>query len=134
MSRSVRDVILVFCAFAVLSALAAWAATGARMFTRYPSEAIEASSSDELTDLFGEETGLSEAHGEIASIENQFTFGLLPSGPGRDALSVAGVVGLAALVAGVAFFASRRGGSGGMGDVRGGETTGEQHTDKEHAA
>lgn len=109
MRKETRNVIVTICGFALLSSLAAYAATGAAFFTRFPSDEIgEANKSAGLGDLFGEETGLSEELGELEAMENRFTMGLLPSGPGRDSLSVMTVGGAAAAIALAAFFLERR--------------------------
>jgi len=93
-----------------VGAVVAWAATGARAWTRYPSENIESvqSGSEEgLGDLFAE-TGLEDESGALEEIDNAYRFGLLPSGPGRGAVSVAGVAGVCALASGVVWWVGRR--------------------------
>ncbi len=84
----------------VVAALVVWASTGLSSWTRYPSEGIaetqSAPAGGDLGDLFAE-AGLNDDHGELEEIDNAFRFGLLPSGPGRGALSVASVLALAVL-------------------------------------
>jgi|GEM_PF-6177456 len=110
MTRRTRNIIWTFCALLALGALGAWAATGARGWTRYPSEnlaAVEAGSEDGFGDLFAE-TGLEDESGSLETIDNEFRFGLLPSGPGRDAISVASVAGPCVAIAGLALWLERR--------------------------
>lgn len=108
MSVRVRNIVFVVCGVLSLAALALYAATGAKAFTRYPSEAIgQANESEDLSNLFAE-TGLNDESGERERVENEFTFGLLPAGPGADAISVATVIGPAAAVAGLAWFFQRK--------------------------
>ncbi len=118
MKHPIRNIILTLCGFVILASLAAYLATGAAAFTRYPSEEIEQSNEqDDLAALFDEETGLSDEHGELKGVENRFTLGLLPSGPGRDGLSVATTAGPAlAIIAGTLLLARRKRDSQAEGD------------------
>lgn len=108
--KSVRLVVL-GCGVVVLAAAGLWAATGANVWTRFPSAGIaEAQAEPEgggLDDLFAD-AGLNDDHGELEEIDNEFRFGLLPSGAGREALSVASVGGAALAVAGGVWWLGRR--------------------------
>lgn len=109
MTAPARNIVLTLCGFVILASLAAYVATGAAFFTRYPSDEIEQTNEqDDLAALFAEDTGLSDEMGELKGVDNRFTFGLLPSGPGRDGLSVASVGGLSFAVAAASFFLARR--------------------------
>lgn len=110
MTKRTRNILWTICILLTLGALVAWLATGARGWTRYPSEnlaAVEAGSDEGLGDLFAD-TGLEDESGALEKIDNEFRFGLLPSGPGRDAISVASVAGPCAVIAGLAFWLERR--------------------------
>lgn len=109
-----RSRLMVVAAAALLSlgAVVMWAATGARGWTRYPSEALAeaqggADDGGGFGDLFAD-TGLTDEAGELESVDNEFRFGLLPSGPGRDALSVASVVGPSVVVSALVLWRGRR--------------------------
>lgn len=108
MNRRGRLIIYGACALAIAASFGAYFATGARGFTRYPTEQTRAINQEqELGELF-EETGLNEELGEMKEVSNEFAFGLLPSGPGRGAISVVTVCLPALLVAGGAWYAGRR--------------------------
>jgi len=107
MSATHRNIVFVISALLVLGSLVAYVATGAKAFTRFPSEELEAqqhqqdAGGEDLDALF-EETGVDEGHGELEDVESEFTFGLLPGGPGAASISVASFAGIAvALSAGV---------------------------------
>lgn len=112
MRRAVRAtawVIVLLCGVAVCAqAVVLWRATrlDGYTFTRYFDEdraAREAEASEEsLADLFAE-TGLEDNTGPIESIPNRFMLGVLPGGPGRDAISVLTLAGPGAIVSVIAF-------------------------------
>jgi len=84
----------------IVASIVAFVATGAEVFTKLPSESLERSEGeDDLGALF-EDTGLDESHAEMQHVENRLALGLLPSGPGAGALSVATLSIPAAFVGG----------------------------------
>ena len=111
MRRAVRATawaIVLLCGLSVCAqAVVLWRATRIEgyAFTRYydedraqrEAEAVEES----LADLFAE-TGLEDNTGPIESIPNRFMLGVLPGGPGRDAISVLTLAGPGALVSVIA--------------------------------
>lgn len=100
--------IYILSAVAIVGAAIAWLATGARPFTRFQDEQnAEVIAESSLDDLFAD-TGLNETQGEVGKIENVFAFGLLPSGPGRDTMSVAAVAGPALTISALAWYIRRR--------------------------
>lgn len=108
MTRSTRNIIFAASGAASLAAVGLYAGTGAEAFTRYPTaELEEANADDGLSDLF-DDTGLNDELGELERVESRFTFGLLPSGPGADSLSVAAIVGPALAISGLAWFLQRK--------------------------
>ena len=95
------------CSAVIVASIALWALTGARMFTRFPDPELEqANAQDDLGDLFAD-TGLDDQHGEMEKVESEFTFGLLPAGPGKASLAVMSLVG-PAIVFAPAFVLIRR--------------------------
>jgi len=94
----IRRVVWMGSAAALLAALGLWLGTGGRAWTRFPSEGIAGAQGEPdgggLGDLFAD-AGLHDDHGELEEIDNAFRFGLLPSGAGREGLSVASVSGVA---------------------------------------
>jgi len=84
-------------------AVLGWGITGFEGYTKYPSEEVaQSGASGEMDDLFAE-TGINEELGETEQLENKFALGLLPSGPGRDSLSVAVIAALSAGIIVAAF-------------------------------
>ncbi len=73
-----------------IGSIGAWAATGATVFSRVEDPEITRAneSQGELGALF-EGTGINDTLGEMERVDSRFTFGLLPTGPGLAALSVA---------------------------------------------
>ncbi len=108
--KTLRKAVCGVCVLAVLAAVGVWVATGARVWTRYPSENIQQVQQDDeggLDDLFAD-AGLNDDLGELEAIDNDFRFGLLPSGPGREVLSVASVGGLAFAASLLAWWFTRK--------------------------
>jgi len=116
MTSTHRNIVLALSGVLLLGSLLAYVSTGARAFTRFPSPELEAQQAQEAQDedagedldaLF-EETGVNEEHGELQDIESEFTFGLLPGGPGKASISVATFAGLALVLSGGAVLLERR--------------------------
>lgn len=85
----------------VAQALALWRETRIEnhTFTRYYDPAREQpDAGGSLADLF-EGTGLEDSAGAMETIPNRFMLGLLPAGPGREAISVLTLAGPGALTA-----------------------------------
>jgi len=102
------QIIYVISVIALAGSVVAWLATGTMPFTRFESqENAEVLAENDLDDLFAD-TGLNDEQGEVGKIENRFTFGLLPSGPGKDTLSVAAISGPAAGISLGAFLLGRK--------------------------
>jgi hypothetical protein len=103
--RVLSRVVVIACAGAIaLQAVTLWRETRIEnlTFTRYYDPARDGASSREpgggLSDLFAG-TGLEDNTGTMETIPNRFMLGLLPAGPGRDAISVLTLAGPAALIA-----------------------------------
>ena len=103
-----RTIVFAIAAVAVLVSVGAWAATGAKPFTRFENkENTEVNAQNELGDLFAD----TEPEGdqvELGKIDSGFAFGLLPAGPGKASLSVAAVAGVAVFVSAAAWFFDRK--------------------------
>ncbi len=98
-------------ALLILAAVALWLATGTRVLSRLPSETIATAQADDDTtsfdDLFAD-AGLNDDLGELEDIDNAYRFGLVPAGPGLDALSVLSVAGVCAVASLVVWQWGRR--------------------------
>lgn len=108
MNRAVRFLVFFLAAAICAQSLLLCRATGWRPFTRYRSPEIEAVNADRGLESLFAATPLNESHGTLGSIENVFAFGWLPSGPGKDAVSVLTVGGPALLIGLLALWPARR--------------------------
>jgi len=96
---------------AILASVVLWFTTGTHVLTRFPSETIAQAQGEPeeggLDDLFAD-SGINDDHGELESVDNEFRLGLLPSGPGRDSLSVASVTGVGLAASAAAWWFTRK--------------------------
>jgi len=107
MTRFQRDLVAGVCIFVSLVAVALYASTGGRWYSRHPDKELTAMNEESgLSSLFTDEAQATDDSGEVAS---EYTFGLLPGGPNLiDIWSVASVAGPALAVAGAAHLLYRR--------------------------
>ena len=104
--RILARLVVIACACAIaLQAHTLWRETRIDnyTFTRYYDPARDSRSPADplaggLSDLFAD-TGLEDNTGRMEEIPNRFMLGLLPAGPGRDAISVLTLAGPALLIA-----------------------------------
>jgi hypothetical protein len=103
-----RSIVYGACGLAIVASLAVFTATGAKPYSRHEDEALSAMNEQSgLGDLFADAGDASGAD-EAAIVPSVYAFGLLPSGPGIDSLSVATISGPAFAVAAGLFWLRRR--------------------------
>ncbi|MCO6435591.1 MAG: hypothetical protein J5J06_00710 [Phycisphaerae bacterium] len=80
----------ILCLLVIAQAVVLWSATGRAAFTRYhdPKRAVDQAGATSARDIFAD-TGLEDETGPMEKLPNQFTLGLLPSGPDRHMVSLA---------------------------------------------
>ena len=106
MTRRLRNVILAICGLVCAGSLVAYAATGARAYSRSPDPKLaQTNATNDLEDLFADEAEMEVQ--DAPRVQSAFAFGLLPGGP-SDPLSVATFVVPAILVAAGALVLERR--------------------------
>lgn len=97
MTPLVRKIIWLTCSAMVAGSLMAYFATGSYAFTRFEDPEITTTNeSTDLADLFNDSGAELEPLEEVESIN---AIGLLPSGPGKAAISVATLSGPAVVIA-----------------------------------
>lgn len=106
MTKSQRNLVLALCGVVTVGSLIAYAATGAKAFSRSPDpELAQTNTTSDLEDLFADEADMDVP--DTPRVQSEFAFGLLPGGP-KDPLSVATFVGPAIVVAAGAFYLESR--------------------------
>ena len=109
--KLLRFTVWAVCDLAILASVILWFTTGTHVLTRFPSETLAEAQGEAagggLDDLFAD-SGINDDHGELEGVENEFRMGLLPSGPGKDSLSVASVTGVGLAASAAAWWFTRR--------------------------
>lgn len=107
MNARMRHVIIGLCCLAIAGSIVAWAATGAHAYSRSRDTEIEAANaSSDLSDLFGEATPNAAPPPE--QVESVNAVGLVPSGPGRESISVLTISAPALVIIAVMLWLDKR--------------------------
>lgn len=106
MSQLARKIVFVLCATVVAGSLMAFFATGSYAYTRFRDAEIETTNAEtDLADLFAETGAETRTLPEVESVN---AIGFLPSGTGREAVSVVTFSLPAVIVAAVVWRIGRR--------------------------
>ena len=105
-----QRLILLICGIAVLGqSLWLWQSTGRRWFTQYYRADLDPANFEKTElDVTLEAAGLYDAAGPAEIVDFQFRLGLVPSGFGRQALSVASLGGIGLACFTMALWPARR--------------------------